>query len=116
MILRVKGNLLVSASVVSATSQSVFHVAKVPRSSPIPNPRQRSPLQSFVMAEDEYNDELDDDYDEYEDKTEDGDLPPLVEACVALHEIYLALLDGGFTEREALRIIALAMAEGELAE
>jgi hypothetical protein len=65
------------------------------------------------MTDDEYEYEFDADDDE---ETEDGDLPPLVEACVALHEIYLALLDGGFTEREALRIIALAMAEGELTE
>jgi hypothetical protein len=50
-----------------------------------------------------------DDIEEQED--EDGDLSPLVEAAVALHEVYLALIEGGFDEFEAIRILALIISE-----
>ena len=62
------------------------------------------------MTEDDYDDE---DLDEIED---DVDLAPLVEATVALHEVYLALIDGGFDDGAALRLIAYLIAEQGLAE
>lgn len=47
---------------------------------------------------------------------DDLDLAPLVEATVALHEVYLALIDGGFDDGAALRLIAYLIAEQGLAE
>ena len=89
--------------------------AKVPRSSTLRSPTDVGLTATLPGVDDDYeSDDYDDDTED--DETEDGDLPPLVEACVALHEVYLALLEGGFTEREGCRIIALAMAEGDLTE
>ena len=51
-----------------------------------------------------------------ESEEEDGDLSPLVEAAVALHEVYLAMIEGGFDEYEALRILALIISEQGLSE
>lgn len=53
---------------------------------------------------DEYDDELED--EEIDEIEEECDLPPLTQAAVALHEVYLALTDGGFAEYDALRLVA----------
>lgn len=62
------------------------------------------------MTGDDYDDE---DLDDIEDEV---DLAPLVEATVALHEVYLALIDGGFDDGAALRLIAYLIAEQGLTE
>ena len=50
------------------------------------------------------------------DEDEDGDFGPLTEAAIAMHELYLSLLDGGFEEREALRILAMLITEQGFSE
>lgn len=62
------------------------------------------------MTGDDYEDE------DLEDLEDEIDLAPLVEATVALHEVYLALIDGGFDDSAALRLIAYLIAEQGLAE
>jgi len=50
--------------------------------------------------------------DDEDDTTEEDDgLSPLLEAAIALHEVYLSLVEGGFLESEALRILAYVLAE-----
>lgn len=62
--------------------------------------------------DEEYDDdEYDLDEEELDEAEDDGDLSPLVEGAVALHEIYLALQDGGFSEWEGLRILAWLISE-----
>lgn len=58
----------------------------------------------------------DDDIEETDETEDDGDLSPLVEAAVALHEVYTALIDGGFDEFEALRMLAIVIAEQGIGE
>ena len=41
---------------------------------------------------------------------------PLVEATTALHEVYTALIEGGFGEYDALRLVAYMISEQGLAE
>jgi hypothetical protein len=53
---------------------------------------------------------------EESDEGDDGDLSPLVEAAVALHEVYLALIEGGFDEFEALRMLAYIVSEQGIGE
>lgn len=60
---------------------------------------------------------MDEDPDIEEDsEEEDGDLSPLVEAAVALHEVYCALVDGGFDEFDALRLLAYIVSDQGLGE
>lgn len=59
------------------------------------------------------DDEPEDDAEATED---DGDISPLLEAAIALHEVYLALTEGGFGDLEALRILAYVLAEQGLGE
>lgn len=56
------------------------------------------------------DDDDDIELDEYED------LPPLTQAAVALHEMYIALVDAGFGEGEALRMIAWLIADTGIEE
>jgi hypothetical protein len=39
------------------------------------------------------------------------DVTPLTQAAIALHEVYCALLAGGFAEHQALRVVAHMIAE-----
>lgn len=56
---------------------------------------------------------MDEDYEDAseEEVEEDGDLSPLAQGAVALHEIYLALQEGGFSEWEGLRILSWMITE-----
>lgn len=71
-----------------------------------------------VSRDDWDEEDLEDEDDLYDlDSLEDEITPPpLVEATIALHEMYCALVEGGFDESDALRIIAYAIAEQGLAE
>jgi hypothetical protein len=42
---------------------------------------------------------------------EDGDLSPLAQSSLGLHEHFLTLVEQGFTERQALHLIGVLMAE-----
>lgn len=70
------------------------------------------------MGRHDWSDDDDDlDEDEIDDLDEESIAPPpLVEATIALHEMYCALIEGGFDSPDALRIIAYAIAEQGLAE
>jgi len=61
---------------------------------------------------------MSEDYDDedLEDIEEEIELAPLVEATVALHEVYLALIDGGFDDGAALRLVAYLITEQGLTE
>lgn len=39
------------------------------------------------------------------------ELAPLLEFAVSVHEMYLALIAGGFTEAQALRVVANVLCE-----
>jgi len=56
--------------------------------------------------------EEDDDLEEFEEDA----LSPIVAATVALHEMYCALIEGGFDQHEALRLIGFIMWEQEFGE
>ena len=64
-------------------------------------------------SDDEWNEE---DIDELEDIEDDVDLPPLTEAAVHLHEMYLALIDGGFDTYDALRMVTWLISEQGIGE
>ena len=68
-----------------------------------------------VMHDDEEWDDEDEGEAELE-LDEDDDLSPLVEAAIALHEIYLSLVDAGFQDHEALRVIANVIVEQGITE
>lgn len=42
----------------------------------------------------------------------DGELTPMAEATVQLHEMYLSLQAAGFTQPEAMELVARVMAGG----
>lgn len=42
-----------------------------------------------------------------------GELSPLTTAAVALHEMYISLMEGGFTRSEAIEIVAVAITRGQ---
>lgn len=57
------------------------------------------------------DEELDDEVDELEDIEDDCELPPLTEAAIQLHEVYLALVEAGFEAYDALRMITWLISE-----
>ena len=67
------------------------------------------------MHDDEEWEEEDED-EELVELDEDDDLSPLLEAAIALHEIYLSLIDGGFQDYEAIRIISNVIVEQGITE
>lgn len=53
----------------------------------------------------------DDENEEIDEIEEECDLPPLTQAAVALHEVFLALVDGGFEDYDAIRLVAQLIIE-----
>lgn len=58
----------------------------------------------------------DDDSDALDELEDEIAFAPLVEATIALHEVYVALIDGGFGEYDALRLVAYMISEQGLVE
>jgi hypothetical protein len=56
------------------------------------------------------------DHEDYDEIEEEYELPALTQAAVALHEIYLSLLDGGFRTDDALKIVARLITEQGFSE
>lgn len=46
-------------------------------------------------------------------KSDQPDLSPLREATVQLHELFVSLVDSGFTRLDALRVIGFMLAANE---
>ena len=65
-------------------------------------------LQSLRYSPSVDDDDRDDDIDDIE---EEIDLPPLTQAAVALHEVFLALVEGGFDDYDAIRLVAQLIIE-----